>query len=484
MEVLSQYISVKLPKKLEKVKHKKQAMLERQQMVDRLCTDFVYEFLHQTYAGRFFYISATKLYLEYWDDAYIPCKVDDIHVCISEYIRHHPDIDTLTTHRTAIDAAVFANIHSTPISTTIPTPNTINHTFQQLVPEIFPSKSDAKLFLTAVGDQLLGKETSASALEIGYYYPESAHSFMEQMSIAAFRWFGGNAIRNKKTGVLSSFFCKRQHTQIILLNMNATHHAHCKSTHFLITMLSLACHYSERYDNAIGFLTKHCPDDHTITHAQTFLENSNSNSNSNSNISTFCDEWPTTDAADTRVVPKEHVYFAWRQFLRTKRIPIYLFNSAEVEFPTIVCSSSKTLFSELFVKFWDNTVFVVSTSEVHQRLEISELAQLFRQWLSTYSYTCAKPWDNDQLADAIQYFYPNTPLESSDICAYSLQWNKKQVVTEFINGQLCVTDQSRLTSLLAYQQYCVHVRKNTSEPVVSKPYFDQIWGSVLPEYTR
>jgi hypothetical protein len=355
MEVLSQYISVKLPKKLEKVKHKKQAMLERQQMVDRLCTDFVYEFLHQTYAGRFFYISATKLYLEYWDDAYIPCKVDDIHVCISEYIRHHPDIDTLTTHRTAIDAAVFANIHSTPISTTIPTPNTINHTFQQLVPEIFPSKSDAKLFLTAVGDQLLGKETSASALEIGYYYPESAHSFMEQMSIAAFRWFGGNAIRNKKTGVLSSFFCKRQHTQIILLNMNATHHAHCKSTHFLITMLSLACHYSERYDNAIGFLTKHCPDDHTITHAQTFLENSNSNSNSNSNISTFCDEWPTTDAADTRVVPKEHVYFAWRQFLRTKRIPIYLFNSAEVEFPTIVCSSSKTLFSELFVKFWDNT---------------------------------------------------------------------------------------------------------------------------------
>ena len=201
-------------------------------------------------------------------------------------------------------------------------------------------------------------------------------------------------------------------------------------------------------------------------------------------MTTFCDEWPTTDAADTRVIPKEHVYFAWRQFLRSKRIPLYLFNSVNVDFPTIACSSSKTLFSELFIKFWDNTVLVVSTSEVHQRLEISELAQLFRQWLSNHSHTCAKPWDNDQITDAIQYFYPNTPVESSDICAYSLQWNKKQVVTEFINEQLCVIDQSRTTSHLAYQHYCVHVRKNTSDPVVSKPYFDQIWASVLPECTR
>ena len=544
LALLEEYMKTKLPGKLENAKSKQQTHLAKQLEVDKMCAEFVYKFLHQTNAGRFFYVPATKRYIEYLYNRYYHCHVDDITVCVSDFIRSHDNADW-NTYRSALVGAVFANIRTTPLYTTIPTSTTIQSIYQKLVStHIFATKSDAKFFLTAVGDHVLGKVDDK---DLVYYYPENAHEFISGISVSAIQWFGVRGI-DRKRGVFSSFRnCKApaSTTTTLLLNCfpdnrvtpmeQPTVWTNCEH----LKLLALACHYSDRYSNAPTFLSKHCTDHQTIQYARTLCgEHAERRL-----VDRFYHEWnnqliftgkTAVNENGLRKIPDCHVLFLWRQFLRTNRIPPFVFDicpltsilySATTTY-SFKAPSYLTLFSEQFTRFWDSSMVAVSPTEKYQRVEMSELSLLFRNWLnranarsSSVGYTVplelnrsendqthrsqrdqelnrlddgegdgdSVQWDDDQMMDAINYFYSGVVVDGKNVCAYSRHWNKFETVASFITEYLDVgggstpehsPTHSRTTPLFAYRSYCESSRESTNL-IVSKPYFDSVWTFVV-----
>lgn len=496
LALLEEHMKTKLPGKLENAKSKQQTHLAKQLEVDKMCAEFVYKFLHQTNAGRFFYVPATKRYIEYLDNRYYHCHVDDITVCVSDYIRSC-DNDQWHEYRSMLVGAVFANIRTTPLYTTIPTSTTIQSVYQKLVStHIFLTKSDAKLFLTAVGDNVLGKTDDK---ELVYYYPENAHEFISVISLSAIQWFGVKGI-DKRRGVFSSFRNSKAPTNVTPMLLNCYPEQEVIWTNCdRLKLLALAVHYSDRYTNASTFLSKHCTDNQTIQYARTLCgENA-----IHKVVERFYHEYekqivchvidsPTESTQGAKIGARQisdvHVLFMWRRFLRTNRIPQYVFDTCPLTSNTdlpinwFTAQPNQTLFSEQFTSFWDSSMVAVSPTEKNQCVDLSELSLLFRNWLGGEGDSVQ--WDDDQMMDAIRYFYPGVVVDGKNVCAYSKHWNKLDTVTTFINDYLALTPgahspaNNRSTPLFAYRSYCEHSRAFTNL-IVSKPYFDSVWSSIV-----
>jgi hypothetical protein len=505
LDKIDQFMTDKFAAMFERIKCQKQRALTQQQELDQFCSNFVYNYIHQNNSGRYFYIPSAKRYVEYVSTVTIPIyrerSVDDLTFVTGNYIDRMCAVDGLSNaRRSALVAAVFSEIRTTPISTTIPETTTIQHIMDLLVPSAFPTKSDAKFFLTAVGDHLLGKTNRADEV---FYYPTAAKQAISWLSDCITKWFG-------PSGLLTSFRCKPSPTVVskraLLIRMNRGTNLFSEIHHSfnLLTMCCVACHYSDRHRNAYTYLTKYCTDDRTINYSLTMEPNINGvgvggagpsmevsgppeagiGSSAERLFARFKNEFfDIGHLASSPSISRKSVMFLWRQFLDLYQIPGFVY-ADEIQLllkkqpfydavaDTFAVNSVQYSFTEQFIRFWNETmkepelvhppgassslyrVSAITVCPIHT-LELGEIAILFRNWVARQpicttlkqgSGTGTVFWDDARILDTIRYFFPEVIITEDNgngtkhsVHIQSTEWAKFDEVAAFI--QSCLAEE-------------------------------------------
>ena len=124
---------------------------KKKQYVD-LCQEFTDEFLEE---NQFFYLPSCNEFIRYNNIDYSLITEDDLYyetlTALNKKIEYSEYKQKIKTH-------VVKQIKEQSITNCIPESHTIQSILTLFVPTIFPSKSDAKYFLTILGDNIMKKK--------------------------------------------------------------------------------------------------------------------------------------------------------------------------------------------------------------------------------------------------------------------------------------------------------------------------------------
>jgi hypothetical protein len=463
---------------------------ERNQRMDELTAEQDMFIQHFLYNNRYFYHPSTETFFYYNGDRYRQYGEDDILFNVLSTISKDANL-MQWKHKTK--ATIMKRIKENHLYKAIPESDTIQAVLNLFCPAIFKTKTEAKYFLTILGENIVGKTrnmdddvVSASLIHI---VPASTKQFIHRLNTLCQSWFGCNLSQTFKF----KYHADHSYSNIRIFNFNLEAENPVFESGFNdrgLDILCVACHYANRYINSDNYALKYS-NDAELVNAVFFLKNispdalvdmfvgeyigvsetkvSEPKVLSETKISPLADI-KISSLADIKISWKNMSYL-WRHFLEAKRLPNVIVTTKlkthltsrladyyDVEADVFAGINSKYLPNVCkFLQFWDDSM---EHDETELELEISEVAVLFKKWSESRRESPVQ-LSEKQMCDLIVYFYPEVEIEG-DKYIYKIKnkmWDKQldiQMAMEDLKDRLGCEGWRQVTQHVSLYDAYVH----------------------------
>ena len=488
---------------------------------------------------QYFYMPYNNIYYVYDGKTYSIIKDDDIHHHLLSTIT---DEGKLMAWKHKTKQTIIKQIKERSLFKSVPETYTIQNVLGFLQ-TIFESRTEAKYFLTVIGDCILKKNTNQSM----YFINSNIKKLVLLIDSIAYVTTGNSIMNN---------FISKYHDshdianyRLIKTNENALSHDLIKDVlnKIGIDLLCIAAHYSERYTNSDNYLLTKA-DEHVKQYTLFFSQNTTDkivdsfikqcisikqgsgsgseiniyNNNNNNNYNTL--SW-------------KNMHYIWKQYLSSINVPnmIYTNNLKEIlkiklsfietsleedivnkekeKEPTFINVTSKYLPSvSSFLAFWNAHITILTISDNisdsisdnisdnisinDDEYEIDEIASLYK--ISDYKQVSIS--DKDIIKMIHHYFSPQVEIiDNKYVTNISCNlWSKHDDIMKFLEiykGSSNVNNIKKKNDLISfdelykgYKLFCQSTQLVDKDkrmmPIVSKQYFEKSVCHVLNEHIK
>jgi hypothetical protein len=230
---------------------------ERVQRLEELTVEqdfFINYFLSNT---RYFYLPATESFFYYDGDRYKQYSEDDVLFNVLSSISRDQHLMSWK-HKTKV--SVMKRIKENHLYNSIPESVTIQRVLSILYPAIFDTKTEAKYFLTVLGDNIFRRELSGQVVHI---VPIIFKNLLNHLNAMCQVWFGTNLSQSFKY----KYHIEHNYNNIRIINSSSSIYINDKVwinkvlSENGLDLLCVACHYSNRYLNSDNYAIKYSNDD-------------------------------------------------------------------------------------------------------------------------------------------------------------------------------------------------------------------------------
>lgn len=484
---INHYLQKQLPILLENTRNTRQQNIQRIEDLSLEQEQFIQSFLHRNH---YFYVSSTEKFVFYDGQYYQEIVEDHVLYNILNTISQERNPKLMSwKHKTKV--SLLKRIKENKLTKTIPESDTIQSVLHFLLSNFFSDKTEAKYFLTILGDNIMRKNPN----HIHFLSNPEGKSFLKELNQTSIYYFGNQCTQTFKSKIHDKHYedemreCRLITMLKPKLDMN---------TISLLNVLCVACHYSVRYGDADRYLLRDMDLEGKVKRL--------AYTTPSLLVDQFMNEY-ILESDDKKIqMTWQNMFYLWKMFLDSHSFPSNLYQSnvktifthgkltknykAEGDF-FIGITSSQLPNVQFFLRFWNETM---TPDEFETDLEIEEIAGLFRFWGESLK------WKNgflkeESILDAIAYFYPDAEIEHQKYIHRfrSTLWDKSldiQVALQELETTLSTENKERnqtpalLSIYDAYLFYC----KFYSNPVkktpflVSKTYFDKYMLENYGEY--
>jgi hypothetical protein len=464
---------------------------ERSQRIDELTAEQDSFIQHFLYNNRYFYHPSTETFFYYNGDYYRQYGEDDILFNVLSTISRDANL-MQWKHKTK--ATIMKRIKENHLYKAIPESGTIQAVLNLFCPAIFKTKTEAKYFLTILGENIVGKVRSATLPEdenpasLIHIIPASAKQFIHRLNTLCQSWFGCNLSQTFKY----KYHADRSYSSIRIFNFNGAVDTDLMLNDRGLDILCVACHYYNRYTSSDNYALKYS-NDAELVNAVFFLKNISPDTL----VDMFVGEYIGVSAVETKAETKvsetkissttvdtkvssttvdikiswKNMSYLWRHFLEAKRLPNVIVTTKlkthlttrladyyDVEADVFTGINSKYLPNVCkFLQFWDDSM---EHDETELELEISEVAVLFKKWTESRRESAVQ-LSEKQMCDLITYFYPEVEIEG-DKYIYKMKnkmWDKQldiQMAMEDLKDRLGCEGWRQVTEHVSLYDAYVH----------------------------
>lgn len=242
------YICQQLPQQLEVIDNTQQQRMIRMKELTNEQSLFIYSFISK---NNYFYIPFTESFFYYDKEHYYIHSEDDILHHVLTLITKETQ---LSTWKQRTKVYIMKRIKENNLLKSVPESFTIQHVISLFYPSIFASRSEAKYFLTILGDNIFKKNT-----ELIHFLSTNAKQFIRELNTISNRFIGTNLYQTIKHKYHEhNYNCSR----ILNINDSIKNESIWKPILFKwgIDILCVACHYSNRYQSSDRFLLENSND--------------------------------------------------------------------------------------------------------------------------------------------------------------------------------------------------------------------------------
>jgi len=491
------YVVNLLPNILEK---KLSSYEESQQRIENLSQEqgmFIETFLN---TNKYFYLPSTEKFFFYDGQHYQIFSEDDILYNILSAITKDRN---LMSWKQMTKVYIMKRIKQNSLLKSIPESDTIQFVLDNLCPSFFSSKTEAKYFLTILGDNIFKKNG-----HLIHFIDGKAKRFISELNILAQSTIGLN---------LSQTFKYKYHEQheykdcrLVKINdciKSDTVWAPVLNQCFL-DLLCVACHYSIRFSCSEDVVLKHYREQNLMDSifylkdiepeglVDKFIDEYLQFSNSTIEIQTI--------SARTTHITWKNMQYLWKHFLESKSLPTVMFQqrlkgyliqkikdnyNSDADVFMNVCSKFLPAIQQ-FLQFWNENI---EHDLGETDFEIEDIVHLFYKW----SGETNGHLNDKQIIDLISYYYPDCEIEKDKYITgiRCKLWDKQldiqvalESMRENIRGQLRREQDLNLQRIKnvsiydAYTYYCKYFSCLPNKRFVNKSYFEKYVFENLTEY--
>lgn len=503
---MSQYIVGRLPKVFESFHNQRLSNKSYEEQMQSTQETFIQSFLKKSI---YYYVNASEKFFIYNGIEYNLISEDDIlHDVLTSISKNR----ILLPWKKSTKVHIMAKIKSSSLLKSIPNSETIQNVLDLLYPSIFSKKTEAKYFLSVIGDALFKKNT-----EYIHFIDTKSKSFLRELNNLCQMYLGANV-----TGTFKHKYYEHSYILSRLLRVadgitNENIWRPMLATHFL-DIICVAAHYSIRFSCSDQYVLEASNDD-ALSNYVFYLKD---HETPNKVVSDFLSLY--VEKKEGQTISWKNMLFLWKHFLVKHELPAIIFQQNLKQMLIQMCLSkitsspplrnsfmieSKILGSlqeyikdieydestdvfvglsskympaiQTFLQFWSDSM---SLSESESDLELGELVSLFKRFCIQAGIV-TNTMSESQMLDMVSYYYPDIVIEDHKyihgvICNV---WDKKtdieesleQLRTNSMNGSI-----SNISFYEAYEFYCKHQRTNGM--IASKNYFEKYLLENLEEY--
>ena len=539
------YISQQLPSLLENIKVTREKNTQRNIDHNVVQDKFVTNFLGK---NRYYYHTTNESYYYYDGSDYKDMNEDDIlhHIVCSISEERNPMLMNWK-HKTKV--SILKKIKDQSILKTIPESYTIQNVLQKLQPYVSSSKCQSKYLLTILGDNILKK----GANRIHFICP-TIKPFLKRINTFCMEMFNIQCCQTFKFKYHEKHYESIHECRLVPI-ASITKPAlwyEPYSPQDMMNILCVAVHYSNKYttsdhylDNmndveiqqyayrlktqSLAQIVKQFVLEYLVEFGPSLCDVDTQSDRGSDIDSTNQDIWktavsyspqeeyflqhhlqqassePVTRDGANKVLSFTEIQYLWKDFIKIHRYPLSCYQNMykkilvedifplkyDVELERFYgIGSSQMPFVRKFLKFWEETI-LEDTSD-YAELELDEISQMFRIWLSTSVHSSTKKKDQfilkeSQIIDILNYFHPSIEVGDEKYVYHvrNLLWDK-DVDIENVLAYLEEHNSVRLSELSSielessslldnlYEQYCKFYNKKNVDRhslLVSKSYF-------------
>jgi len=342
---------------------------------------------------QYFYMPYNTIYYEYDGKTYKIIKEDDIHHHLLSTIT---DESKLMAWKHKTKQNIIKQIKDRTLFKSVPETYTIQNVLGFLQ-TIFDTKSEAKYFLTIIGDCILKKNCGDNPLQ--YFINANTKKLVLLIDSIAYITTGNS--------IMSNFISKYHDThnlscyRLIKTSANDTGISTDLIKDMLnkigIDLLCVSAHYSDRYTNSDNFLQNES--DETNKYYSLFFVNNNIDKIANDFIKHCLDVSITVNTSTVNSLSWKNMHYIWKQYLFSVNIPNMIYtnglkellkgklvhnviNNTEAGNSDLVFLNvtSKYLPSvSSFLTFWDKHITILDTNvSFDDEYEIEEILTLYK----------------------------------------------------------------------------------------------------------
>lgn len=479
------YIVNQLPSILENINT---VHIERQNRIEEL-TQTQYQFIESFLSpNQYFYNSTTENFFLYDGITYQLYNEDDILYHILSTISKEKE---LATWKQSTKNAIMKRIRENSLIKTIPESETIQLVLDSLCPVLFTNRSEAKYFLTILGDNILRKNP-----EIIHYIDVKSKHFIRNFNNFCQMWIGQSFYQTFKHKYHDHDY---NDCRIITINDFVKSDLVYNSiiTQNGLNIICVACHYSERYGSSDTYVNNYSNDNDLMNNVF-YLKNHQQPDIIDKFLSEFLEIENNNQNNGTQITWRDMQYL-WKNFLESKKLPSIMFlqtlktnlvsklscyYNEQADSFIGICSKHLPEIQK-FLSFWEETV-VVDENECD--FEIEEIIVLFRMWCVTNKEMTTNLNDK-QILDLIAYFYPNIDIDDDKYIQKikNTMWDKQitiQIALDNIkNSNPCSRNNTSIYD--AYKYYCKfssNMDNTATKLIVSKSFFEKYVFDNLSQY--
>jgi hypothetical protein len=481
--------------KNEQINHEKR--VNRNHFLTNEQQIFIQVFLSK---NQYYYLSSNGYFYEYDGKNYFIVKEDDItHKLLSSISKERVLLDW--KHKTKTN--VIKLIKERSLLNSIPETDTIQNVLNFIYPSLFASKTQAKYFLTVIGDNIFKKNT-----QLIFFVSQNMKKLMGDLDSVSYLSIG-NAITTNN--FVTKYHENNSYENYRLLKINETfsHELWKEQLKKMgLDLLCVATHYSKRYEDSEKFLEN--KSDEELKQFALYLRSNNQEKITAS----FCESYLNKVDDNNSVIHWKNLHFIWKQFLSANSLPnmiysnslknmlkeVYNYDEARDCFTNL---TSKYLPIESdFIKFWEKTIQVINNNgdnpvndddnETFDELEIDELCMLFKMWTQNNAnqekLISNGNINEESVLKILKHFFPGIEIvDNKYVLNVSCNiWNKNAEIEksfEYIKLQIKTNNTLALISFDdAYNYYYKYCNCQSNKLIVNKRYFEKFLYSKISKY--
>jgi len=448
--------------------------------------------------NQYYYLNSNGYFYEYDGKNYFIVKEDDItHKLLSSISKERVLLDW--KHKTKIN--VIKLIKERSLLNSIPETDTIQNVLNFIYPSLFASKTQAKYFLTVIGDNIFKKNT-----QLIFFVSQNMKKLLGDLDSISYLSIGNT---NTTNNFVTKYHENNSYENYRLLKINETfsHELWKEQLKKIgLDLLCVATHYSKRYEDSEKFLEN--KSDEELKKFALYLRCNNQHKI----IETFCESYLNKVDDNNSLIHWKNLHFIWKQFLSVNSLPNMIYSNSlknmlknfyhyDEERDCFTNLTSKYLPIESdFIKFWEKTIQVTENSgenenndnETFDELEIDELCMLFKSWTQTNGnhekLVSNGNINEESVLKILKHFFPNIEIvENKYVLNVSCHlWNKNTEIEksfDYIKEQIKTNHTLALISFDdAYNYYYKYCNNESNKLIVSKRYFEKFLYSKIAKY--
>lgn len=457
--------------------------------------------------NQYYYMPFNNIYYEYDGKTYKIIKEDDIHHNLLSTIT---DEGKLVVWKYKTKQNIIKKIKDRNLLKSIPETFTIQ-TILSFLNTIFETKTECKYFLTLIGDCVLKKNNGDKNLL--YFVSSNFKKIIALIDNISYVTTGNIILNNFITKYHESHDLNSY--RLIKINDNLISHDFIKDVlnKIGIDLLCVACHYSDRYENADNYL-KSKAEEELKKYTLFFANNS---------IDGVIDDFKkqciqaTSIEDDTYTISWKNMHYIWKQYLSSINIPNILYSNKLKDILKSCYTYEETINNDIifkyitsknlpnfssFLQFWEThiTICINPQEDYEKQYEIDELFTLYK--INCKNMDLSVSSSEGDIIKIINHYFPQVDIVDNKYInnIYCDLWNKNDELDEMfanyksnkmLNKEAGLDISSEeLVSFdelyELYRSYC-HAKitmceKNT--PMISKQYFEKYIQNHFQNYIK